>query len=408
MTARVIQFPRRIASVELTDPALGLALKSPPGPPTPPADPAEASAPLKASALARPPRALTSAEQALQTRMFQAYFEGRKPAKGHAAPSIKTARSRVLEFVRFVGQPLWEITEADFESWSAHLGLERHLAPSSQRGMQGAVAMFFTYLIENTALQNEAFRLFGKQVTQIVTSDNRVVHTTDRNNVRLRRFLTDEEMTLAFATYDAVIQTAAEIAPSQLRYFQRDKAMFYVFYGFALRLQEGQQLNLSSFSPNPDLPELGIYGAATVMGKGARGSGPRTRTVPTIHPDLPLILTWYVQNVRPQFKAKTEDAKKALWLSDRGQRLSRASIALRFKQFLASVGLDPVLFSPHGLRHMAVSHESAANVPLAFTQAKVGHMHASTTQIYTHLPDDYMRTVDRNIVRQSLQQQDDE
>lgn len=408
MTARVLQFPRRLDPVELADPALGLAVTPPPGPPTPPADPAEGSAPLKPSALARPPRSLTPAEEALQTRMFQAYFEGRRPSKGHTVKSIRTARNHSLDFVRFVGQPLWEITEADFESWSAHLGLERHLTPSSQRGMQGAVATFLTYLIENPALQNEAQRQFGKQVSRIVTSDNRVVHTTDANNVRPRRFLTDDETTLAFAAFDAVIEAAMEIAPAKLRCFQRDKAMFYVYYGYGLRLQEGQQLNLSSFSPNPDLPELGIYGAVTVAGKGSRGSGPRIRTAPTIHPDLPLVLTWYVQHVRPQFKTKTADAEKALWLSTRGQRLTRASIWLRFKQFLASVGLDPALLSPHGLRHMAVSHESAANVPLAFTQAKVGHVHASTTQIYTHLPDDYMRTVARNIVRQSLQQQDDE
>ncbi|QSX74458.1 tyrosine-type recombinase/integrase [Lysobacter arenosi] len=408
MTARVIQFPRRLDPVELTDPALGLAVTPPSGPPTPPGDPAEASAPLKPSALARPPRVLTAEEQALQTRMFQAYFEGRRPAKGHAADSIKGTRRRALEFAQFVGQPLWEITEADFESWSAHLGLERNLTPSSQRTMQGAVATFFNYLVENAALQNEALRLFGKQVSRIATSDNRVVHSTDANGVRARRYLTDDETTLAFAAYDAVIEAAAEIAPGKLRYFQRDKAMFYVYYGFGLRLQEGQQLNLLSFSPNPDLPELGIYGAATVVGKGSRGSGPRTRTVPTIHPDLPLVLTWYVEHVRPQFETKSEDARKALWLSDRGRRLSRASISARFKHFLTSVGLDPTLFSPHGLRHMAVSHEAAANVPLAFTQAKVGHAHASTTQRYTHLPDDFMRTIAKNIVRQSLQQQDDE
>lgn len=408
MTARVIQFPRRIAPVELADPALGLAVTPPPGPPTPPYDPADAAAPLKPSTLLRPPRALTAAEQALQTRMFQAFFEGRRPAKGHAASAIKADRNRALEFVRFVGQPLWEITEADFESWAAHLGLERNLSPSSQRVMQSSVATFFDYLVENGPLQNEARRQFGKQVVRVVTSDNRRVHSTDSNGVRPRHFLTDEEMTQAFAAFDAVIEAAAKTEPGKLRYFQRDKAMFYVYYGYALRLQEGQQLNLSSFVPNPDLPELGIYGAATVVGKGARGSGPRTRTVPTIHADLPRVLTWYVQHVRPQFKTKTEDAKKALWLSDRGERLSRASISLRFKQFLVAVGLDPSLFSPHGLRHMAVSHESAANVPLAFTQAKVGHAHASTTQRYTHLPDDYMRTTTKNLVRQSLQTLDDE
>jgi site-specific recombinase XerD len=346
----------------------------------------------------RPPRALTEAELEVQERMFRAYFEGRRPARNHSPVTIKGDQAAMHDLLTFIGQPLWELTESDFEIWTAHLGQIRRLAPTTQRRMQGAVACFMRYLARHTAFQNEVQAKFGKRLQAIATEENRIIHSTDANLTRKRRYLVMEEFQDLFRVLDAAIEIAVIERPRQARALMRDKAMFITFYTYGLRLSEGYGLNLSSFRPNPDLPELGSYGSADVYGKGSNGSGPRFRSVPAVLPDIRAVMDWYLQVVRPRYHPAPDE--NALWLSEWGRRLCRSSIAVRFKAILELTGHDPKLLSLHGLRHMSVSHEAEANVPLHFTQVRHGHRHASTTQQYTHLPEKFIRDIARRLVRQ--------
>lgn len=76
---------------------------------------------------------------------MRAYYEGRRPSRNHAASSIQTDRFAVVQFLAFIGQPLWELAEADFEAWSAHLGLTMDHAQGTQRRKQTAVATLMRY-----------------------------------------------------------------------------------------------------------------------------------------------------------------------------------------------------------------------------------------------------------------------
>ena len=390
MTANVLPFPGAPAPNEDVVSLLCPPAARPPKPLPPPT-------PLP---LARPPRELTPAEERLQSQILDAYFQGRRVAQGHAANGIQRDRRTVEDLLRYVGQPMWEITAEDFESWAGHLGLERHLASSSQRVMHCAVATFFDYGADSRLWQNEARRQFRGRIEHIVTRDNRVIHTTDANPARPRRYLDAAGFDRVFTVLDSIVEVAAIEAPRRLKTFQRDRAMFYTFYGYGLRLSEGRGLDVTSFSPNPDLPELGRFGVVEVRGKGSRGSGPRARTIPAILADLPPLLTWYLDEVRPQFRKAPDEA--ALWLSEQGRRLGRAAIATRYKLLIRSCGLDGKLFSPHGLRHMYVSHQAAANVPILFTSQSVGHGGTAITARYTHMGDDYSRNIAYNFVRRSL------
>lgn len=386
MTGTVLPFPGTPAPPEALAQLLGPVRR-----------PRRRPLPEQAPALARPPRALSTEEAALQLKIVEAYFNGRRRAQGHVASGIRRDRAVVDELLGYVGQPLWAITPEDFESWAVHLGVERKLAPSTQRTMQTAVATFFDYVVDHQGWQNEVHRCFQARTERIVTRANRLIHTTDDAPRLQRDYLTAAQLDGVFDVLDLIVEVAAAEAPRRLKAFQRDRAMFYAFYGYGLRLAEGQQLTVNSFHPNPDLPELGRFGLVTVAGKGARGSGPRMRTVNAILPDLGPLLAWYIEDVRPKFRVRSED-DTAMWLSERGRRLSRPAIAVRYKTLIRACGLDPERFSPHGLRHMHVSHQAQANVPTLFTSRSVGHSSPAVTARYTHAPDDYHRTIAFNFV----------
>ncbi|MDN5780608.1 MAG: tyrosine-type recombinase/integrase [Luteimonas sp.] len=389
MTATILPFPGQTPSIP---------------PSTETASPPRASRKktvLEPLPLARAPRELTSAEQHLQTRILDGFFRGSRPSLGHEPTSILRDRNYVEELLRFVGQPLWALTPDDFESWSGHLGLVKFHSPNTQRTKQTAIAQFYAYATENVGWQNEVARQFGGRIANIVTRFNRRVHVCDQTPSRERKYLVATDFDALFDLMACVVEVAAQETPRQLKTFQRDRAMFYTYYAFGLRLDEGHQLNLHSFSPNPDLPELGRWGVVGVLGKGSRGSGKRYREVTTLQADLPGLLDWYVDEVRPSFP-RLDPQEPAMWLSEQGRRLCRASIAQRYKTLLAACGQDERLFSPHGLRHMWVSHQACANVPTLFTSHSAGHSSSAVTARYTHLPDDFLRSVAYNLVRSAL------
>jgi integrase/recombinase XerC len=77
---------------------------------------------------------------------------------------------------------------------------------------------------------------------------------------------------------------------------------------------------------------------------------------------------------------------RALFLSNRGTRLSPGQVANRVKHWLTKAGIDKDI-SPHGLRHTFASHLYAATSDLLVVKRALGHRDISTTEIYTHLVD---------------------
>ena len=112
-------------------------------------------------------------------------------------------------------------------------------------------------------------------------------------------------------------------------------------------------LDVADFAPNPAAPELGCLGMCHVRyGKAMRGSPPRRRAVATVMPWAAEALAQYIDQVRPRFGAQ---AHPALWLTERGERISPRSVDERFAAWRKAAGL-PRELSVHCLRHSYVSH----------------------------------------------------
>lgn len=146
----------------------------------------------------------------------------------------------------------------------------------------------------------------------------------------------------------------------------RDLALLELFYSAGARLAEVAGLNLSDL----DL----AAGEARVLGKGNR-----ERSVPVGSRAVSALARWLDE--RPALAGAGEPA---LFVSRRGTRLSRRSIAARMERWAVAHGL-PVHLHPHKLRHSFATHMLESSADLRAVQELLGHAHISTTQIYTHL-----------------------
>ncbi len=152
----------------------------------------------------------------------------------------------------------------------------------------------------------------------------------------------------------------------------RDRAMIELFYSSGLRLAELASLSID----NLDFADRTV----TVLGKGNK-----TRILPVGAPALTRLREWLrIRSQQQRLCNGTADDQQALFLSQRGRRLSHRAIQQRLARLSATQGLDQRV-NPHMLRHSFASHLLESSGDLRAVQELLGHANLSTTQIYTHL-----------------------
>jgi integrase/recombinase XerC len=148
----------------------------------------------------------------------------------------------------------------------------------------------------------------------------------------------------------------------------RDKAFLELFYSSGLRLSEVVNVNINDL----DLQE----GVMTVTGKGNK-----TRIVPIGQKAIHAIQSWIEKRATIKMDEKSTDA---LFISERGKRMSARAIQYRIQMWAIKQGIDSTVH-PHLLRHSFASHVLQSSQDLRAVQEMLGHANISTTQVYTHL-----------------------
>lgn len=161
-------------------------------------------------------------------------------------------------------------------------------------------------------------------------------------------------------------------APNTLDIIElRDKAMLEVLYATGLRVTELISLTFNDINLK--------QGLIRVIGKGNK-----ERLVPLGEHAV----TWiesYLAESRPQLFQDHAIAKDVLFLSNRGQQMTRQTFWHRIKHYATIAGINPETLSPHVLRHAFATHLLNHGADLRVVQMLLGHSSLSTTQIYTHV-----------------------
>lgn len=157
----------------------------------------------------------------------------------------------------------------------------------------------------------------------------------------------------------------------------RNKAIIEVLYGCGLRVSELINLKISNLHLEIEFIKV-------------EGKGNKERLVP-IGQQASKFLQIYLDEIRihTPIKAGSEDI---VFLSRRGTALSRVMIFLIVKKLAENIDLKKNI-SPHTFRHSFASHLVEGGADLRAVQDMLGHESITTTEIYTHLDKDYLKSV---------------
>jgi integrase/recombinase XerC len=146
----------------------------------------------------------------------------------------------------------------------------------------------------------------------------------------------------------------------------RDRAILELLYSSGLRLAELIDLNLGDV----DMHDSTVH---------VTGKGNKDRIVPVGRHALKALRQWGI--TRPDLATADE---KALFVSNRGSRISSRSVQSRVKHWAKKQGIDTNVY-PHLFRHSFATHMLESSHDLRGVQELLGHANISTTQVYTHL-----------------------
>ena len=186
----------------------------------------------------------------------------------------------------------------------------------------------------------------------------------DRGEKKLPQILSGKEVELLLAQPSAVDSKGI-----------RDKAMLEVMYATGIRVTELIDLNAEDVNL-----ELGIVKC---------GNAKKSRAIP-LYPAAMRALSVYLKEVRPLMVA--DPFEKALFVNIGGSRMSRQGFwkILKFYQAKANIEKD---ITPHTLRHSFAVHLLENGADLGSLQELMGHSDISSTQMYTQMINQKLKTV---------------
>ena len=244
---------------------------------------------------------------------------------------------------------LKDIHQEEIESFLAYL-YELGFSASSQARILSGIKKFYKYVIQE--------KLVSENPTELISSPN------------LGRHLPD------VLSYEEICAMIDCIDLSQ-QFGHRNKAIIEVLYGCGLRVSELVTLKISNIYVKDEF--------IRVFGKGNK-----ERLIPISKSTLKTIELYVKgERVHQPINVKFTDT---VFINRRGNGLSRQMIFLIIKELADKAGIKKNI-GPHTLRHSFATHLLEGGADLRAVQQMLGHASINTTEIYTHVSDQYLREV---------------
>lgn len=240
-----------------------------------------------------------------------------------------------------------ELTLNDFEHFIAHLH-DLGLSDRSQARIISGLKAFYRYLVSDDFVKDDP--------------------TTLLEGPKLSKKLPD---TLSFEEIEKLIG-ALDLSKEEN---VRNKAMLETLYSSGLRVSELINLRISYIYKDVEF--------IRVIGKGNK-----ERLIP-IGSDALKHINIYLEHVRcklPQHPKYSD----VLFLNKRGTPISRVMVFIIIKKLAEEIGLNKSI-SPHTFRHSFATHLIEGGADLRAVQQMLGHASITTTEIYTHLDQQYLK-----------------
>jgi len=274
-------------------------------------------------------------EKSLSVNSIQAYIRDVNQLESYLKESEKRIAPDQLQLSDLQG----------FIKWIHELGMNERTQARTVSGIKA----FYKYLL----------------IEDLVSEDPTELLESPKSGRKLPEVLTVEEINLML---DAIDQSKPEGV--------RNRALLETMYGSGLRVSELVGLKLS------DIHEK--EGFLKITGKGGK-----ERLVPIGHVALKQVQI-YREEVRCHVNIDPGSID-ILFLNKNGKGLSRVMVFKIIKTLSDVIGLDKNI-SPHTFRHSFATHLIEGGADLRAVQEMLGHESITTTEIYTHLDREFLRS----------------
>jgi len=286
-------------------------------------------------------------------KQFQSYL---RLEKSLSPKTVEAYLRDVKKFAQFLSQNEEKIDEqllknaslVDFQDYLQQLYKEKIKATSQARAVSSLKA-FYCFL------QYE--KVIEKNPTELIDAP------------KIGRVLPD---VLSVPEIESIITTIDLSTPEG----HRNKAILEVLYGCGLRVSELINLKLSQLFFRDNFIRI-------------IGKGDKERLVP-IGETAQKAVMHYINGFRSKLKIK-KGMEDILFLNRRGSKLTREMIFIMVKETAQRSDIQKTI-SPHTFRHSFATHLIEGGADLRAVQEMLGHSSITTTEIYTHLDTDYIRS----------------
>ncbi len=280
---------------------------------------------------------------------FRSYLKLERSLSKNSVDAYLTDLDKLMQFAETKQLKPESISHRDlteFIGWVNELGM----IPSTQARIISGIKGFYRYLLLDNQIQTDPSELI--------------------EGPKLTRKLPD---TLSLADIDRLIAAIDLSKPEGMR----NKAILEVLYSCGLRVSELTTLRISNL-----YLEINFI---KILGKGNK-----ERLVPIGGEAIQFLKIW-LNEVRIHIPIQTGE-EDIVFLNRRGKRLSRVYVFLVIKDLAERIGLTKSI-SPHTFRHSFATHLIEGGADLRAIQEMLGHESITTTEIYTHLDREYLKSV---------------
>ena len=261
-----------------------------------------------------------------------------------------------IQIKDFTLEQLSKIKQEDIHNFISYLSINRRCGPATCARKISTIRIFFKYLT----------------ITSKMLKENPAQNLeTPKLNKRLPKYLTLEDSR-------KLLDNTFEDEENKNK--ERDFAIITLFLNCGLRLSELVGINISDIK----FDDLKM----TVIGKGNK-----ERSIYLNKACIDAIDSYLAVRPKEGVKKDKKNSDKALFLSSYRQRISKRTVENIVSKELQRAGLDTTKYSTHKLRHTAATlMYKYGNVDIRALQELLGHQSISTTEIYTHVDNEQVRT----------------
>ena len=294
-------------------------------------------------------KTINKEKEALIIRKYQQYLKLEKALSANTLDAYLTDLDKLLRFLKAENIDMLSVTLDDLQRFAAGLH-DIGIHPRSQARIMSGIKSFFHFLIMADYREDDPSELLeGPKI-----------------GFKLPEVLTVEEIDTIIATVDMSKKEG-----------QRNRAILETLYSCGLRVSELCNLKLSELYFDE--------GFIKVEGKGSK-----QRLVPISPRAIKEIKYWLLDRNVGKIKKGFEDY---VFLARWGNSISRIMVFQLIKELAEKAGITKNI-SPHTFRHSFGTHLLEGGANLRAIQCMLGHESIATTEIYTH--------IDRNMLRSEI------